>query len=158
MGDKRTDDLTDPGYRPPCAEHGRIVQVAYRLEAVVGAQVAETREAMRQAADDMKNLGRSVSAGMESITRKLDALEIKQAEHRAWHNGTEHAGQRGAGKVSTWTAILGLVLAAALALGGAVWAVASGGGGMDERDLVRVVRAAMHDRAEPPAPSPSPGG
>lgn len=153
-GDKRLDDLTDPSYRPPCAEHGRIVQVAYRLEAVVGAQVAETREAMRAAAEDMKTLGKSVSAGMESITGKLDALEIKQAEHRAWHNGTEHAGARAGGKVSTWTAILGLVLAGAMALGGAVWAVASSGSGMDERALARVVRAAMQDRPEPPAPGP----
>ncbi len=143
-------DQTDP----------RIVQSVYRLEAVVGAQVSETREAMRTTSEQVKAIGVEMRGGFDRLDGRVNGLEMQIEKHCAWHDGSEQAGARTGGKVTSWTSIVGVVLALVVALCGAVWAIASSdNGGMDERALARAVRAAMHDTRPAPAPDPGqPGG
>lgn len=98
----------------------------------------------------------------ERITEKLDDIKTAVVEHKALHEGFEKAGIRAGGKIGNWATVAGLVLAVVLALGSAIWTMARPTdvvpAAIDERTLMRAVRAAMHEGRQPTAPMQPPAG
>ncbi len=104
-----------------------VTQIATQTAALVAPSRSQVCHEHRHIVDGITQL----VAVQERQTNKLaaihgDVLAVREGhrEHCAWHNGQEHSAETQITRGVYWIRALGLVLAAALAIGAAVWAVA----------------------------------